>query len=243
MPSEPDKMTTITADVLAENGQDTVAVTWELPEAAILFLQACLDTQVNMLVIGPVGTGKTSLINALSSRIRNDLRLITVERQAGYLLASEHVLALAIDHMLPTASLLHLRPDRVFVGNIEPADMPELVSLGLGIPLCATLRVPDDGDAVQQLIAHLEKQMAGLSRQQAAALIVQLFPLIVRITRDSSDQPHIAEVSEQTPTERRALFALKDGHLQPTGLQPAFMDRLARFGYGIESSDSFGFAD
>ena len=58
------------------------------------FLEACVQAKVNIIISGGTGTGKTTLLNALSSFIGNDERIITIEDAAELRLKQNHVISL-----------------------------------------------------------------------------------------------------------------------------------------------------
>ena len=88
-------------------------------------LQACVEARLNIIVSGGTGTGKTTLLNVLSSFIPEDERIITIEDAVELQLQQEHVVRLesrppniegkgAITHPRPGAQLAAhaARPDR-----------------------------------------------------------------------------------------------------------------------------------
>src|SRR5256884_4691384 len=58
------------------------------------FLQRCVLGQLNILISGGTGTGKTTLLNALSQAISDAERIVTIEDAAELALKQNHVLRL-----------------------------------------------------------------------------------------------------------------------------------------------------
>src|SRR5687767_476739 len=58
------------------------------------FLRACVEARLNVFVSGGTGSGKTTMLNVLSSFIPNDERIVTVEDAAELQLRQEHVVTL-----------------------------------------------------------------------------------------------------------------------------------------------------
>lgn len=59
-----------------------------------IFLEACVKAKLNILISGGTGTGKTTLLNILSSFIGSDERIITIEDAAELRLHQQHVISL-----------------------------------------------------------------------------------------------------------------------------------------------------
>ena len=108
------------------------------------FLDACVRGKLNMLISGGTGTGKTTLLNAVSSFIPNQERIITIEDAAELQLQQEHVVSLEarpaslegrgeirIRDLVRNA--LRMRPDRIIVGEVrgpETLDMLQAMNTG-----------------------------------------------------------------------------------------------------------------
>src|SRR4051812_12506502 len=99
-----------------------------LNQDSVEFLQRCIRAQLNMLISGGTGSGKTTLMNALSTAIPNEERIVTIEDAAELRLNQDHVLRLesrpkdlAGENEIPIRALvrnsLRMRPDRIIVGE------------------------------------------------------------------------------------------------------------------------------
>src|SRR5215203_576446 len=115
-----------------------------LTEDMALFLAACVRARLNVLVSGGTGSGKTTMLNALSSFIQNDHRVITIEDAAELRLQQDHVVRL--ETRPPNAegrgevvardlvkNALRMRPDRIIVGEVrgpEALDMLQAMNTG-----------------------------------------------------------------------------------------------------------------
>ena len=255
----------------AYNLHDLIALRTVTPELVDL-LTRCVEGRLNILVSGGTGTGKTTLLNALSACIPDEDRVITVEDAAELRLAQSHVVRLesrpaniegrgevVIRDLVRNA--LRMRPDRIIVGEVrgaEALDMLQAMNTGHEGSL-STLHANTPRDALSRLETMV--LMAGVDlpiraiREQAASAI----DLIVHISRLRDGSRRITQIVEVNGMEGDTitltdLFAfdfgagLDDegnflGAPVPTGLRPRFLDRLRDQGIVIPDSVFLGGAD
>src|SRR5438046_6260157 len=105
---------------------------------------ACVEARLNVFVSGGTGSGKTTMLNILSSFIPDDERIITIEDAAELQLRQEHVITLesrpaniegkgAIPIRELVRNALRMRPDRIVVGECrggEALDMLQAMNTG-----------------------------------------------------------------------------------------------------------------
>jgi pilus assembly protein CpaF len=96
------------------------------------FIDACVRGRLNMVISGGTGTGKTTLLNVVSSFIPNDERIVTIEDAKELRLLQEHVCAMEsrppniegageIKIRELVRNSLRMRPDRIIVGEARGA--------------------------------------------------------------------------------------------------------------------------
>ncbi len=181
-----------------------------LSRQAAEFLQECVEKRLNILVSGGTGSGKTTTLNALSSFIPADERIITIEDAAELQLQQTHVVTLesrppnlegrgeiTIRQLVRNA--LRMRPDRLILGEVrggEALDLLQALNTGHDGSL-STIHANGPRDALARLetlvlMAGAELPLRAV-REQAASevhLIVQQ----QRLTNGSRRVTHIAEV-------------------------------------------------
>src|SRR5215510_13518708 len=160
------------------------------------FLRACVLGRLNIIVAGGTGTGKTTLLNVLSSFIPEDERILTIENAAELQLQQRHVVTLesrpaniegrnevGIRELVVNA--LRMRPDRIVVGECragESLDMLQAMNTGHDGSM-TTLHANSPRDALHRLetmvlMAGLDLPVRAIRRQIATAV-----QLVVHVER------------------------------------------------------------
>jgi pilus assembly protein CpaF len=233
-----------------------------LTQQAAEFLAACVEGKLNILVAGGTGTGKTTLLNAMSAFIPSGERIITIEDSAELQLQQRHVIPLEarppnvegqgevrIRELVRNA--LRMRPDRLVVGEVrgpETLDMLQAMNTGHDGSL-TTIHANTPRDAMSRLetlvlTAGVELPLRAIREQVASA-----FDLIIHVSRliDGSRRvTHVTEVGrlESDVITLQDLFLAARPHrpggeselraaLVPTGLQPGFLGKLAANGVAL----------
>ena len=196
------------------------------------FLEAAVRAKRNILVSGGTGTGKTTLLNALSAYIPHDERIITIEDAAELLLQQKHVGSLEarpanvegkgevkIRDLLKNA--LRTRPNRIIVGECraqEALDMLQAMNTGHEGSM-STLHANGPRDALGRL--EMMVLMSGLAelplraiRQQVASSI----HLIVQISRLAGGARAVTSVCEITGMEVETITMQELFTFRPHGV-------------------------
>ncbi len=177
---------------------------------AAQFLGACVRGKLNMLISGGTGTGKTTMLNAISASIPSDERIVTIEDAAELQLQQEHVITLEsrpaniegkgeIKIRELVRNTLRMRPDRIIVGEVrgpETLDMLQAMNTGHEGSL-TTIHANTPRDALSRLETLVMTAGIELPHRAIREQIASAFDVLVQIQRlvDGTRRvTHICEV-------------------------------------------------
>lgn len=231
---------------------------------AATFLRACVIDRRNILVSGGTGTGKTTLLNILSSFIPFKERIVTIEDTTELRMHQEHVVTLetkpaniegAGEYTVRdlVKNSLRMRPDRIIVGECrgpEALDMIQAMNTGHDGSM-TTVHANSSREVIERLevlvLMAADLPVSSIHRQLASAL-----DLIVHISRLPGGARVITQVTEvlrYEPEENQIImhdiFNFRNGvSLRATGYLPSFIDSLVakdllalEFLYGRETGE------
>ncbi len=179
------------------------------PQAA-QFLAACVKGKLNVLISGGTGSGKTTMLNAMSSFVPSDERIVTIEDAAELQLQQEHVITLEsrppniegqgeIRIRELVRNSLRMRPDRIIVGEVrgpETLDMLQAMNTGHEGSL-TTIHANTPRDCLGRLETLVMTAGIELPHRAIREQISSAFDVLVQISRlvDGSRRvTHITEV-------------------------------------------------
>ncbi len=219
---------------------------------------ACVRAKMNVLISGGTGTGKTTMLNALSCFISDRERIVTIEDAAELQLQQKHVVRLEtrppnvegrgeIVARDLVRNALRMRPDRIIVGEVRAAevlDMLQAMNTGHEGSM-TTIHANTPRDAMSRIEAMVGMSGVNMSESLVRQTIARSLEVIVQLSRGTDGRRRLASISEITGTEgavitMQEIFRFeqtgvdKNGQIQgefrATGVRPRALERIARFG-------------
>ena len=211
-------------------------------------LAAAVEGGMNVLVSGGTGTGKTTLLNVLSSFVPRTDRIVTIEDAVELQLHQEHVIRLearpqntegngevTIRDLVRNA--LRMRPDRIIIGEVrgaEALDMLQAMNTGHDGSL-TTVHANAPRDALSRLETMVLMAGYDLPTRAIREQISSALNLIVQIERARDGSRRISHLTEVVGMEGEIItlqdifrYDHKVGALVPTGVRPEFVDELGQ---------------
>jgi pilus assembly protein CpaF len=217
-------------------------------EPVASLLAATVEGGMNILVSGGTGTGKTTLLNVLSSFVPHGDRIVTIEDAVELQLHQEHVIRLEarppniegngeISIRDLVRNSLRMRPDRIIIGEVrgaEALDMLQAMNTGHDGSLTTV-----HANAPRDALARLETMvlMAGfdLPTRAIREQIASALNLIVQIERSRDGSRHISHLTEVVGMEGEIItlqdiyrYDYQEMALLPTGVRPEFVDKMSQ---------------
>lgn len=239
-----------TVDRLIENG----TITEQIAEV----LDVIVKTRLNVLISGGTGSGKTTMLNAMSSLISNKERIVTIEDTAELQLQQEHVARVEtrpaniegageVSQRDLLKNSLRMRPDRIIVGEVRGAevlDMLQAMNTGHDGSM-TTIHANTPRDALTRLehmigMTGIEIPMKALRSQISSAIDV-----VVQVQRLGDGQRKMISLQEMVGMEgdvvsMQEIFRFQRDGISPegqvigrhvaTGVRPRFMRRAEEWG-------------
>lgn len=173
------------------------------------FLQACVESKLNMVVCGGTGSGKTTLLNILSNFINSNERIITIEDAVELKLKQSHVISLETrnvnydsDGEVTIRDLvrnsLRMRPDRIIVGEVrgkEAFDMLQAMNTGHDGSL-TTLHANSPADALNRLETMILMSEMDIPLKAIRGYIEKALDIVINIERLSDGKRKVTSISE-----------------------------------------------
>jgi pilus assembly protein CpaF len=244
-------------------GLDRLIEIGSVPAQVAEVLRAVVGSRRNVLISGGTGSGKTTMLNAMSAFIDGRERIVTIEDSAELQLQQEHVVRLEtrppniegkgeIAQRDLVKNALRMRPDRIIVGEVragEAFDMLQAMNTGHDGSM-TTVHANTARDALSRV-----EQMIGMSgidvpARSARAQIASAINVVIQVGRLSDGRRKLLSLSELTGMEgdvvtMQEIFRFRqtgvdsegqvEGKFEATGIRPRFIDHVTSHGMTLSS--------
>ena len=231
------------------------------------FIKACVFCRKNMIVSGGTGSGKTTVLNALSEYIPDDERILTLEDAAELKLNQQHWVRLesrppniegkgAVTIRDLFRNTLRMRPDRIIVGECrgpESLDMLQAMNTGHDGSM-TTIHANSTFDVLSRLDSMILMSGIELPVRVIREMIASAVDIIIHTARLSDGSRKVLAISEVFGMKDELHINLKDififkqsgvddhgkvlGYFTATGYLPSFLEEIRIRGVQI-SEDIF----
>lgn len=210
-----------------------------LNEEMVSFLSDAVRARASILVAGGTGTGKTTIINLLSTFIPDSERVVTIEDAFELKLANSHVVSLqtkeasSLDDSVSVTladllrNTLRMRPDRIIVGEIREGEgaMVMLTAANTGHDgTITTIHANTPDSALNERLPDLVRQQRS-SADDGAVLrsVAGAFDLVIQVVKSRSGRRYLADISAvgtvDPVTRRITLDPVFQGHETGAGTE------------------------
>jgi pilus assembly protein CpaF len=225
-----------------------------LTEEMMQLFSSCVRARLNIMISGGTGSGKTTMLNAMSTFIPTQERVITIEDAAELQLQQDHVVRLETrppnseGHGEVVArdlvkNALRMRPDRIIIGEVrsgEALDMLQAMNTGHEGSL-TTIHANTPRDAISRLETMILMAGTNLPARAMREQIASAMDLIIQLSRLTDGTRRVTSIVEITGMEgdvittqeiyryqRRGIGpdGMVVGQFETTGIRPHFVERL-----------------
>lgn len=188
-----------------------------------IFLECCVKAKMNIIVCGGTGSGKTTILNILSSFIGEDERIITIEDAAELRLHQRHVIPLEtrstnydtkgeVTMRDLVRNSLRMRPDRIIVGEVrgsEAFDMLQAMNTGHEGSI-TTLHANGPVDALNRLETMVLMGNMEIPVEAIRDYIKNAIDIIINVERLSDGRRKVTSINEITGLNKTGEIEVKE---------------------------------
>lgn len=240
---------------------DSLVQRGSMSEQAAEFLKLCVVLHKNMVIAGGTGTGKTSMLNALSASIPEHERIVVIEDSSELQLYQPHTVYLEAQPPRPDGrghvsirdlfvDSLRMRPDRIVVGEVRRGEALDLIQSMLSghAGSLSTVHANTPRDAAIRLETLCMMSDVGLPVHVARTQVASALHLVVNIARLGDGSRRVQAISEMIGLDEHNQYVFRDlfrfyaagrdaegrilGELRFTGHSPTFSGEAHSMGFG-----------
>lgn len=235
-------------------------VQWNsLTDEAAEFLSLAVELHRNIVIAGGTGSGKTSLLNALSAEVPDYERIVVIEDSSELQLQQPHTVYLEAQPARPDGSgkvsigdlfvdSLRMRPDRIIVGEVRRGEALDLIQSMISghSGAMTTVHASTARDAAIRLETLSMMTEIALPAHVARLQVASALHLVVCIHRLSDGSRRVESISECLGTNANGDYQFQQlfrfassgrdddgqilGSLKASGNTPTFADQIAQAG-------------
>jgi len=192
------------------------------PEA-MEYLRICVMAEKNLLVTGGTSSGKTSLLNVLSSFIPGHQRIVVIEDSAELELQQDHVISLearspdrygrgGVSIRDLFRSSLRLRPDRIIIGECRGGEALEIIQAMTSghAGSMSTLHADNPLDALSRLETLCMMSDVNLPLYALRAQVASAIDVVVQVTRFPDGRRSVTAIDEVLPLDKEGQYRVQE---------------------------------
>ena len=237
-----------------------------VPQQVAEVLKAVVGSRRNVLISGGTGSGKTTMLNAMSAFIDGRERIVTIEDSAELQLQQQHVVRLEtrppniegkgeVAQRDLVKNSLRMRPDRIIVGEVragEAFDMLQAMNTGHEGSM-TTVHANTPRDALSRVEQMIGMSGVDMPARSARSQIASAVNVVIQVGRLADGRRRLMSLAELTGMEgdvitMQEIFRFRQtgmddegqvqGRFEATGIRPRFLDHVIAHGISL-SADLF----
>ena len=234
-----------------------------VPQQVTEVLKAVVGSRRNVLISGGTGSGKTTMLNAMSAYIDGRERIVTIEDSAELQLQQKHVVRLEtrppniegkgeIAQRDLVKNSLRMRPDRIIVGEVragEAFDMLQAMNTGHEGSM-TTVHANNPRDALARVEQMIGMSGVDMPARSARAQIASAVNVVIQVGRLADGRRRLMSLAELTGMEgdvvtMQEIFRFRQtgmdddgqvlGRFEATGIRPRFLDQVIAHGISLSA--------
>jgi pilus assembly protein CpaF len=235
-----------------------------LTPGMLRFLAACVQAKTTILISGGTGSGKTTMLNAMSRFIPEEERIITIEDTAELQLQQRHVVKFetrppnlnkegGISQRQLVRTALRMRPDRIIVGECRGAEALDMLqAMNTGVDGSAsTVHANSPRDAFSRLEAMVLMSDIDMPSRVILQQLASAIRMVVQLSRLQDGTRKVLSIAEvhgikDDRIDVRDIFLFErlgvtdkgkvQGRFRSSGESPKVLERLKIHGIEIPPS-------